>query len=159
MNKSKEKVKENPIVTDRAIRMANPCHRIDKVVPPYWHNPYTKSSRRKTKVFFLLSFSDLSHHRTCGSAYGGSLFYVQSDIVIHKTGIAREPEFIIGRCMVHYTLRICPIPLAAIPIYACPIGLDSAFDEIGNPCLWVFPTFPYTHSYPSAKPLINSYQR
>ena len=32
-----------------------------------------KSSRRKTKVFFLLSFSDLSHHRTCGSAYGGSL--------------------------------------------------------------------------------------
>ncbi len=23
-------------------------------------------------VFFLLSFSDLSHHRTCGSAYGGS---------------------------------------------------------------------------------------
>ncbi len=24
MNKSKEKVKENPIVTDRAIRMANP---------------------------------------------------------------------------------------------------------------------------------------
>ena len=32
MNKSKEKVKENPIVTDRAIRMANPCHRIDKVV-------------------------------------------------------------------------------------------------------------------------------
>ena len=118
-----------------------------------------QSSRRKTKVFFLLSFSDLSHHRTCGSAYGGSLFYVQSDIVIHKTGIAREPEFIIGRCMVHYTLRICPIPLAAIPIYACPIGLDSAFDEIGNPCLWVFPTFPYTHSYPSAKPLINSYQR
>ena len=29
-------------------------------------------------VFFLLSFSDLSHHRTCGSAYGGSLSYVQS---------------------------------------------------------------------------------
>ena len=25
MNKSKEKIKENPIVTDRAIRMANPC--------------------------------------------------------------------------------------------------------------------------------------
>ena len=83
------------------------------------------------------AFSDLSHHRTCGSAYGGSLFYVQSDIVVHKTGIAREPEFIIGRRMVHYTLRICPIPLAAIPIYACPIGIDSAFDEIGNPRLWV----------------------
>lgn len=29
-------------------------------------------------VFFLLSFFDLSHHRTCGSAYGGSLSYVQS---------------------------------------------------------------------------------
>ena len=31
MNKSKEKIKENPIVANRAIRMANPFHRIDKV--------------------------------------------------------------------------------------------------------------------------------
>ena len=36
--------------------------------------------RRKNRVeeneviFFLLSFSDLSHHRTCRSAYGGSYF-------------------------------------------------------------------------------------
>lgn len=35
---------------------------------------HTKSSRRKMKAFFLLSFSDLSHHRTCRSAYGGSYF-------------------------------------------------------------------------------------
>ena len=33
MNKSKEKIKENPIVANRAIYMANPCHIIDKVVP------------------------------------------------------------------------------------------------------------------------------
>ena len=39
-------------------------------------------------VFFLLSFSDLSHHRTCGSAYSGSLSYVQFDIVVHQTRIA-----------------------------------------------------------------------
>ena len=26
MNKSKEKIKENPIVANRAIYMANPCH-------------------------------------------------------------------------------------------------------------------------------------
>lgn len=31
MNKSKEKIKENPIVANRAIYMANPCHIIDKV--------------------------------------------------------------------------------------------------------------------------------
>lgn len=30
MNKSKEKIKENPIVANRAIYMANPCHIIDK---------------------------------------------------------------------------------------------------------------------------------
>jgi len=36
MNKSKEKIKENPIVANRAIYMANPCHIIDKVVPLYW---------------------------------------------------------------------------------------------------------------------------
>ena len=32
MNKSKEKIKENPIVANRAIYMANPCHIIDKKV-------------------------------------------------------------------------------------------------------------------------------
>ena len=32
MNKSKEKIKENPIIANRAIYMANPCHIIDKVV-------------------------------------------------------------------------------------------------------------------------------
>ena len=32
MDKSKEKIKENPIVANRAIYMANPCHIIDKVV-------------------------------------------------------------------------------------------------------------------------------
>ena len=30
---SKEKIKKNPIVANRAIYMANPCHIIDKVVP------------------------------------------------------------------------------------------------------------------------------
>lgn len=29
MNKSKEKIKENPIVANRAIYMANPCHRVN----------------------------------------------------------------------------------------------------------------------------------
>ena len=45
--------------------------------------PVKKSSRRKTKVFFPLSFSDLSHHRTCRSAYGGSLHSVQLNVVVH----------------------------------------------------------------------------
>ena len=66
-------------------------------------------------VFFLLSFSDLSHHRT-----GGSLSYVQSDIVVHQTRIAGGTEFIIGRGMVHYTFRICPISLAAVAVDSCP---------------------------------------
>ena len=71
-------------------------------------------------VFFLLSFSDLSHHRTCGSAYGGSLSYVQSDIVVHQTRIACGAEFIIGCGLMHYTFRICPISLAAVAVDSCP---------------------------------------
>ena len=71
-------------------------------------------------VFFLLSFSDLSHHRTCGSAYGGSLSYVQSDIAVHQTRMAGGTEFIIGRGVVHYTFRICPISLAAVAVDSCP---------------------------------------
>ena len=36
---------------------------------------HTKIEKEENEVvFFLLSFSDLSHHRTCGSAYGGSYF-------------------------------------------------------------------------------------
>ena len=50
MNKSKEKIKENPIVANRAIYMANPCHIIDKVVPLYWHNSYTNEKRGCLKM-------------------------------------------------------------------------------------------------------------
>ena len=48
------------------------------------------SSRRKTKVeiSLLLLFSDLSHHRTCRSAYGGSLYSVHLNIVVHQTWVA-----------------------------------------------------------------------
>ena len=35
-------------------------------------------------VFFLISFSDLSHHRTCRSAYGGSLIAMQFGIDAKK---------------------------------------------------------------------------
>ena len=38
-------------------------------------------------VYLLLSFTDLSHHRTCRSAYGGSLHSVQLNIVVHQAGI------------------------------------------------------------------------
>ena len=47
--------------------------------------PPRQSSRRKTKVgFLLLLFSDLSHHRTCGSAYGGSLSAMILFVVSHQ---------------------------------------------------------------------------
>ena len=47
----------------------------DKIVNSSFSIHFSQSSRRKIKVvFFLLSFSDLSHHRTCRSAYGGSYF-------------------------------------------------------------------------------------
>ena len=32
-----------------------------------------EEEENEVEVFLLLSFSDLSHHRTCRSAYGGSL--------------------------------------------------------------------------------------
>ena len=33
-------------------------------------------------VFFLLSYTDLLHHRTCGSAYGGTNFDWQGDVTM-----------------------------------------------------------------------------
>ena len=87
------------------------------------------------------------------------LFWVQSDIVVHQTRIACDAEFIVGRSVVHYTFRICPISLAAVAIDSCPIWLDATSYEILHPCLRSLPTFPYAHTYPSAKPLVNAHQR
>ena len=84
-----------------------------------------KSSRRKTKVFFLLSFSDLSHHRTCRSAYGGSLHSVQLNVVVHKARVASTAKFIVPRSVVHYAFRIGPIPFATVPIDSRPVWLDA----------------------------------
>ena len=83
---------------------------------------------------------------------------MQSDIVVHQTRIACGTEFIVGCGVVHYTFRICPISLAAIAIDSCPIWLDATSYEILYPCLGLLPTFPYTHTYPSAKPLVNGCQ-
>ena len=46
-----------------------------------------QSIQDKTTLLHRLSptftFTDLSHHRTCGSAYGGFLSYIQLLVVIH----------------------------------------------------------------------------
>ena len=79
MNKSKEKIKENPIVANRAIYMANPCHIIDKVVPLYWHNSYTneKSSdnHRLSELFSLDKQNQnlLCYHYTIVQTYALSV--------------------------------------------------------------------------------------
>lgn len=93
--------------------------------------------KRKFSSYFRFPTS----HTTCGSTYSGSLFYVQSNIVVHKTGIACSSELFIGRCVMHYALRICPVTLAAIPIDACPIWFDTAFNEIATRVLRYFQLF------------------
>src|SRR5574344_3054132 len=91
--------------------------------------PKTKqSSRRKTKVFFLLSFSDLSHHRTCRSAYGGSLHSVQLNVVVHKARVASTAKFIVPRSVVHYAFRIGPISFTTVPIDSRPVWLDATLN-------------------------------
>ena len=87
-----------------------------------------KSSRRKTKVFFLLSFSDLSHHRTCRSAYGGSLYSVHFDVVVHQARVASTAKFIVPRNMVHYAFRVGPISFATVPIDSRPVWLDATLN-------------------------------
>ena len=46
------------------------------------------SDEENEVVFFLLSFSDLSHHRTCGSAYGGSSFTILN-VVIRRNNVSK----------------------------------------------------------------------
>jgi len=137
---------------EQHIRVCNPLLQVDCEGP-------TLISYIVAKHLAHASRGTISHHRTCGSAYGGSLSYVQSDIVVHQTRIACDAEFIVGRSVVHYTFRICPISLAAVAIDSCPIWLDATSYEILHPCLRSLPTFPYAHTYPSAKPLVNAHQR
>ena len=86
-----------------------------------------KSSRRKTKdsrSFLLLPlFSDLSHHRTCRSAYGGSLHSVQLNIVVQQAGVASTAQFIVPCGLVHYAFRIGPISFTTVPIDLCPVRM------------------------------------
>ncbi|WP_187289277.1 hypothetical protein [Bacteroides helcogenes] len=60
------------------------------------------------KVFFLLSFSDLSHHRTCRSAYGGSLFTMQplSNFSIYTFLVAYETSPVKNTFFPSYTRLI-----------------------------------------------------
>ena len=83
---------------------------------------------------------------------------MQSDIVVHQTRITSGSEFIVGCGVVHYTFRIYPISLAAVAIDSCPIWLDATSYEILYPWLRFLPTFPYTHAYPPAEPLVNGCQ-
>ena len=84
-----------------------------------------ESSRRKTKVFFLLSFSDLSHHRTCRSAYGGAYFGFHSryESIRHIYPCLRNLSFDIavsriGLCAVcQYARRVFP------HWYACHLAI------------------------------------
>ena len=93
MNKSKEKVKENPIVTDRAIRMANPCHRIDKVVPPYWHNPYTNeksSDNHRLSELFSLDYQDSNLDKQNQNLLCYHYTIVQTYVLLLKSGAKIE---------------------------------------------------------------------
>ena len=100
-------------------------------------------------------FSDLSHHRTCGSAYGGSLSAMILFVVSQQRRIACSREVSIAHCDLHYsTIRHCPISLASITPLISPPLRDSALDEVAHTCSREFPTFPYAHTDTPAKPLI-----
>ena len=93
----------------------------------------SKSSRRKTKDFrsFLPIplFSDLSHHRTCRSAYGGSLHSVHLNIVVQQAGVTGSAKVSVAGRLLHYAAASdCPISLARITPHISPVRLDAALD-------------------------------
>ena len=80
-------------------------------------------------VFLLFPlFPDLSHHRTCRSAYGGSSLSVHLNIVVHQAGVASKAEFIVPCGVVHYSFRIGPVSFAAVPVNSRPVRLYAALD-------------------------------
>ena len=84
--------------------------------------------KRPTLFSRPLSFSDLSHHRTCRSAYGGSLHSVQLNVVVHKARVASTAKFIVPRSVVHYAFRIGPISFTTVPIDSRPVWLDATLN-------------------------------
>jgi len=101
-------------------------------------------------------FSDLSHHRTCRSAYGGSSSLVHLNVVVHQARVTCSAKVVYGRSLLHYSAaRYCPISFARITPHMRKVWLDSTFLEILYPCTWPLPTLPDTHTYPSAQPLVD----
>ncbi len=107
-------------------------------------------------IFLLLLFSDLSHHRTCRSAYGGSLSLVHLNVIVHKAWVTCSAKVRYGRGLCHYrATRHCPTSLARVTPHIRKVWFDSTLPEFLYPCTWLLPALPDTHPYPPAQPLVD----
>ena len=101
-------------------------------------------------------FSDLSHHRTCRSAYGGSSSLVHLSIVVHQAGVTRSAKVTIGRGLCHNrTTSHGPIALACITPHVRRVGFDTTLLEVLYPRTWQLPRFPDTHPDTPTQPLVD----
>ena len=110
-------------------------------------------------VFFLLSFSDLSHHRTCRSAYGGSLIAMQFGIDADKGGVTLDcKSFIRNGSMQNPAVGYAPISLASICPLPCPPSADTTLHEVLESCTDTFPTFPDIAPYAPVIPSLGFFK-
>ena len=97
------------------------------------------------------------HHRTSGSAYGGSSTFRQRGCAVVTTypTIACPAERLVTDGSGKYpTVGYAPITLVCIaPLIGVPL-VYAASDEVPNPRPWSLPRFPDAHTQPATKPLV-----
>lgn len=92
-------------------------------------------------------FTDLSHHRTSGSAYGGFLSFTPLLIIIHKARVAHTSQVLIAYGFREYE-AICdaPVAFASVCPPPCLTLFYATFNEVLPSRTDVLPTLPYAHT-------------
>ena len=110
-------------------------------------------------AFFLLSFSDLSHHHACRSARGGSLSTMQFTIILHQGRISTQFQFVIVHSRGKYTTAgDTPISQSSIGMLPSIESTDTTLPQVSKLRFNLLPTFPDAHPYPTAKPFVDPFQ-
>ena len=86
--------------------------------------------------------TDLSHHRTCRSAYGGSYFGCHSRYEPIKVTIScLAQDIVIHRPFQNGAISNTPIPFASITPFVCLIFIYTTSDEFATFVLHFFQAF------------------
>ena len=120
-------------ISDGLDKMMDYCYNGNEKNSPYWdhyceqinelcnvaadlYNDLQESSRR----LVISWLADLSHHRTYGSVYGGSLVFTYFQIKLCECRISKFTEFLVVKCSLQHEISAAiPVSIPHVDTYPC----------------------------------------